>query len=143
MEQLVVGRPQPLPGVRIAAPGNVFRVCVGVGRQRAGQHGQAGDEPVGVGDVLAGLPEPFDQRLLVLAVPRAHARALDLERRGDRAAVDVQEHPELVRAEAPVSQWIRPTPGGGRMSTSRAVQPGPGLHGAGPTVRRADRSSRR
>lgn len=63
--------------------------------------------------------EPVDERFLVLAVAQADAGALDLDRGGDGAAVGVQEHGDLVRAEGGGEPVDPADAGGGPISTSR------------------------
>lgn len=92
---------------------------VGVGGQGAGQHLDAGDEAVPVGDVLEQGAEPVDERFLVLAVAQPDAGPLDLDGRGDGAAVGVQQYGDLVRPEG-CGQPVDPADsGGGPISTSR------------------------
>lgn len=116
--ELVVGLLEPGRCLLVPALGDVLGVGVRVGGEGAGEHLEAGDEAVAVRHVLEQRAEAVDEGLLVLAVAQADARALDLDRGGDGAAVGVQEYGDLVGAEGAASQEIRPMPGGGPISTS-------------------------
>ncbi|MGY4277449.1 hypothetical protein ACVILE_003629 [Streptomyces sp. M18.1] len=104
---------------------------VGVGREGAGQHLDAGDEAVAVGHVLEQRAEAVHQGFLVLGVAQADAGALDLDRGRHRLAVGVQQHGDLVRPEGR-GQPGDPADAGRRADLDlTAVEPGAGLDGAG------------
>lgn len=97
--ELLVRLLQPAGCPLVAAYGDVLGVGVRVGGEGAGEHLDAGDEAVAVGDVLEEGAEAVDEGFLVLAVAQADAGALDLDGGGDGLAVGVQEDGDLVRAE--------------------------------------------
>lgn len=117
--ELVVGLLEPARGRLVAALGDVLGVGVGVGGEGAGEHLEAGDEAVAVGHVLEEGAEAVDEGFLVLAVAEADAGALDLDGRGDGAAVGVEEHGDLVGAEWGGEPADPADAGGGPISTSR------------------------
>lgn len=98
---------------------------IGVGGERTGQHLEARDEAVPVGDVLEEGAEPVDEGFLVLAVAQADAGALDLDGGGDGAAVGVEEDRDLVGAEGGCEPVDPADAGGGPISTSRPSAPVP------------------
>lgn len=92
---------------------------VGVGGEGAGEHLEAGDEAVSVGDVLEEGAEAVDEGFLVLAVAEADAGALDLDGGGDGAPVGVEEDGDLVGAEGGGEPVDAADAGGGPISISR------------------------
>lgn len=117
--ELFVRVAQPAGGLGVSALGDVLGVGIGVGGEGAGEHLEAGDEAVAVGDVLEEGAEAVDEGFLVLAVAQADAGALDLDGGGDGAAVGVQEDGDLVGAEGGGEPGDAADAGGGPTSTSR------------------------